>query len=173
MSAARDRRLGNLGGAELARLALALAARPLAWEHLVRHDPDARVFERIQHDERLEAWLICWAAEQDTGFHDHDLSAGGVAVVAGLVLEERLVLGGAPTTSTFTAGDSFHFDASTIHRVRHVGPRPAVTIHAYSPPLERMGAYRVGTRGELIRETVPRTDELRPRAGATLSAAGA
>lgn len=40
------------------------------------------------------------------------------------------------------------------------------------PAAERMGAYRVETLGELIRETVPRTDELRPRAGASPSAAG-
>jgi hypothetical protein len=48
-----------------------------------------------------------------------------------------------------------------IHRVLHAGDGPAVTIHAYSPPLRRMGAYRVGANGELERESQPFEQELR------------
>ena len=40
-----------------------------------------------------------------------------------------------------------------IHRVLHAGDAPAVTIHAYSPPLTRIGAYRLGPNGELERES--------------------
>jgi|SRR5215207_5178781 predicted metal-dependent enzyme (double-stranded beta helix superfamily) len=42
------------------------------------------------------------------------------------------------------------------------GAVPAVTIHAYSPPLWRMGAYEVGERGELRRHSVSYAEELRP-----------
>ena len=48
-----------------------------------------------------------------------------------------------------------------IHRVLHAGGEPAVTIHAYSPPLRRTGAYRVGPRGDLQREAQPFEVELR------------
>ena len=48
-----------------------------------------------------------------------------------------------------------------IHRVLHAGGQPAVTIHAYSPPLRRTGAYRVGADGELERESQPFEVELR------------
>ncbi|MGA9860189.1 MAG: hypothetical protein WBQ18_20145, partial [Solirubrobacteraceae bacterium] len=40
------------------------------------------------------AWVICWSEDQDTGFHDHDESAAGIAVVSGRVREDRLTLGG-------------------------------------------------------------------------------
>jgi hypothetical protein len=40
---------------------------------------------------------------------------------------------------------------SAIHRVLHAGSAPAVTIHAYSPPLRRTGAYWIGPSGELER----------------------
>ena len=43
----------------------------------------------------------------------------------------------------------------------HAGDGPAVTIHAYSPPLRRTGAYRVGPGGELQRESQPFEVELR------------
>ena len=35
------------------------------------------------------------------------------------------------------------FTAADIHRVNHAGDGPAVSLHAYSPPLRRMGAYEV------------------------------
>jgi len=38
---------------------------------------------------------------------------------------------------------------------------PAVTIHAYSPPLARTGVYRVGASGELQRESLTLAEELR------------
>jgi hypothetical protein len=35
-----------------------------------------------------------------------------------------------------------------------------VTIHAYSPPLNRTGAYRICSNGELERESLPLEAEL-------------
>ena len=37
-----------------------------------------------------------------------------------------------------------------------------MTIHAYSPPLWRMGAYEVLETGELRRHSVSYAEELRP-----------
>ena len=46
--------------------------------------------------------------------------------------------------------------------MRHGGGGPAVTIHAYSPPLWRMGTYEVRPGGELARHSVSYAEELRP-----------
>jgi quercetin dioxygenase-like cupin family protein len=100
--------------------------------------------------------------DHDTGFHDHDLSAGAVAVADGTVREDRLVLGGGATSRLMQAGETFSFAASDIHRVLHAGDGPAVTIHAYSPPLWRMGAYEIKPGGELARHSVSYAEELRP-----------
>jgi predicted metal-dependent enzyme (double-stranded beta helix superfamily) len=64
----------------------------------------------------------------------------------------------------FRAGASFHFAASDIHRVSHAGCDPAVTLHVYSPPLLRMGAYAIGEDGVLARHPMSYEDELRPLA---------
>jgi len=156
----------HLDGAELADLAARLAARPDLWSHLVRHDPGERVYEELLRDNHLAVWLICWMEDHDTGFHDHDRSAGAVAVAQGAVVEDRLLLGRAPSSRTFGAGAAFSFAASDIHRVRHAGTGPAVTIHAYSPPLWRMGAYEVAPGGELRRHSMSYAEELRPLAEA-------
>lgn len=147
---------------ELRELAERIAADPALWSEHVAHDPEQRTYAELLRDSHLDVWLICWSEDHDTGFHDHDLSAGAVAVVDGAVREERLVLGGAPARRVASAGESFDFGASDIHRVLHHGDRPAVTIHVYSPPLWRMGAYEIETDGTLRRHSVSYAEELRP-----------
>jgi len=146
---------------ELQRFAAELAASPERWEHLVRHANDARVYEQIWDDDEVNAWVICWSEDQDTGFHDHDESAAAIAVVSGRVAEDRLTIGGPPHSREFGPDTTFTVPPVAIHRVLHAGHRPAVTIHAYSPPLRRTGAYRIGEDGELERESQPFEAELR------------
>jgi predicted metal-dependent enzyme (double-stranded beta helix superfamily) len=155
----RDR---DLTAPELQAFVAELADRPELWIDRVHHDHTQRVYEELLSDEHLTAWLICWMDDHDTGFHDHDISCGAVAVVSGAVLEERLTIDGPPRRGVFRAGGSFHFSAADIHRVRHAGVDPAVTLHVYSPPLARMGAYVVGEDGVLERHTVEPEEELRP-----------
>lgn len=151
----------RLSPEQLERFAAALAADPARWRHLVRHERDVRVYEQIFSDVRVNAWLICWSNQQDTGFHDHDGSAGGIAVIAGRVREERLAVGAAPVAREQSAGECFSVPESAIHRVLHTGARPAITIHAYSPPLARMGAYQIGPHGELERRALSYEQELK------------
>jgi predicted metal-dependent enzyme (double-stranded beta helix superfamily) len=152
----------NLCGEELERFVSELADQPDLWIDFVKHDRTQRHYEELFSDDYLTAWLICWMEDHDTGFHDHDISCGAVSVVSGCVREERLTLDGSPTEKLVRAGESFNFSASDIHRVRHAGSDPAVTLHVYSPPLLSMGAYVVADDGRLERQTLPASEELRP-----------
>jgi quercetin dioxygenase-like cupin family protein len=151
----------SLSAEQLERFAAGLAAAPERWRHLVRHADDVRVYEQIWDDDDVNAWLICWSEDQDTGFHDHDESGAAITVVSGTVREDRLTLGAVPRSRRLGAGETFTVPPVAIHRVLHDGDGPAVTIHAYSPPLRRTGAYRVGAGGELERESQPFEVELR------------
>jgi predicted metal-dependent enzyme (double-stranded beta helix superfamily) len=152
----------DLSQDELTTLVADIAVRPQEWAPLVAHEPDARTYVELHRDEHVAVWLICWMNDHDTGYHDHDLSAGAVGVAAGAVREERLVLGGPPLERVAAAGEAFSFGPADIHRVAHAGDAPAVTIHAYSPPLWRMGAYEVLDSGELRRWSLSYAEELRP-----------
>ena len=152
----------DLDADALSALVDRLAARPETWRHLVSHRADARTYEQLHRDDHVAVWLICWMNDHDTGFHDHDLSAGALSVVRGAVREERLVLGGPPASRLVSAGQSLTFAASDIHRVSHAGSEPAITLHAYSPPLWRMGAYEVSPDGTLRRHSMSYAEELRP-----------
>lgn len=156
----------DLTPVELEAYVRELADRPELWIDRVRHDATRRVCEELLSDAHLTAWLICWIDGQDTGFHDHDVSGGAVAVVGGRVCEERLAIGAEPSARTFGAGEAFHFTSADIHRVHHRGEDPAVTLHVYSPPLARMGAYSTDERGVLARHSILSSQELRPLADA-------
>ena len=155
---------GVLTGEELVEFAAALATtgRPRSRPLHVRGG--GRPYRLVWSDANVNAWLIAWYDDADTGFHDHDASAAGIVVIDGAVLEDRLALDGPPITRRYERGESFLLPATAIHRVRHGGRRPALTIHAYSPPLRTQGVYRVAADGALEREAVPHTEELgRPR----------
>jgi hypothetical protein len=146
---------------ELRELVARIAADPASWRPLTRPDTSARHFEQLWRDDHVDVWVITWASGNDTGFHDHDLSRGAVAVVQGEIVEERLVVGGPPRRLPRRAGDAFDFDASHVHRMRKDDAPLAVSIHAYSPPLWRMGAYDIDADGSLRRRSIAYDEELR------------
>ena len=140
--------------AALAAVLEVWARRPELWRPLVRHDPGERTYFQLHRDADVELYLICWMSGHDTGFHDHDHSAAAIAVLDGQISEERLSLGG-PVARTLRPGERVTIAPEAIHRVRHTGDVPAVTIHAYSPPLHRVGTYEVAEDGALLRHPRP------------------
>lgn len=130
------------------------AARAEDWNQLVRHDPAERTYALLHRDDQVELYVVCWMEGHDTGFHDHDHSAAAIAVLRGAITEERFALRG-PVGQTLRAGDHVAIAPEAIHRVRHAGEGLAVTLHAYSPPLNRVGTYEVASDGALLRHPRP------------------
>jgi len=149
---------------QLAEVAERLAQRPELWRHLVRHDQDERYFTQLYRDVHLDVWLICWLNAQDTGYHDHDVSSGAVYVCEGILVEDRFHAGDdglREVSRNWPAGSLFRFDASYIHRMRHPGgAKSATSIHAYSPPLWRMGYYEIDEAGDLRRTSITYADDV-------------
>jgi mannose-6-phosphate isomerase-like protein (cupin superfamily) len=151
----------TLSRAELEQFAVRLAGTPERWQHLVSHSGCGRVYEQIWDAKDVNAWVICWSPGHDTGFHDHDHSAAAIYVIEGHVREERLRLDAMPDERVIGPGKSLFVPATAIHRVLHAGSVTAVTIHTYSPPLRRTGAYRIGPDGGLQRAAQSYDQELR------------
>ena len=150
----RDR---DLDAAELRALVDSIAAEPERWQPFVRHGTGDRHFEQLWRDEHIDVWVISWASGNDTGFHDHDVSRGAVAVIEGEVIEERLVLGGAPRVLRHRAGATFDFDASHVHRMRQDSPRPG----RHHPRLLAAAVADGQLRGGAGRHAAPGVDLLR------------
>jgi predicted metal-dependent enzyme (double-stranded beta helix superfamily) len=155
----------DLSRPQLVELVAALGEEQGLWEHLVQHDPDERYFTQLYRDAHVDVWLICWLNQQDTGYHDHDISSGAVKVCDGVLAEDRFHFDGGAlreTTRDREAGAVFDFDAAYIHRMRHPGGEPATSVHVYSPALWRMGYYERDPNGDLCRTSITYADEVGP-----------
>ncbi|MBV9605194.1 MAG: cysteine dioxygenase family protein [Solirubrobacterales bacterium] len=151
----------NLDRAELQALVDELAAEPGRWNEHVAFADGRRHYVSLHRDEYVDVWLLCWTRADDTGWHDHDISSGAVRVVRGAVRESSPRIGGEPAGRVVAAGGSFSFGPEHIHRLAGDDDQ-AVSIHAYSPPLWRLGQYSIDAEGVMRRESVSYADELRP-----------
>jgi len=152
---------GVLGVAALEELVGRLAERPDLWRRLVVADREYRRYELLYEDDRVDIWVLSWMPGQRTGFHDHDLSGVGLVCVQGALDEGSLSVDSGAETKRMTPGVVRSGPGGYIHAVSHAGGEPAVSIHAYSPPLVRVGQYRRDTGGRLRREPEPGRKELR------------
>ena len=134
---------------------------PELWQDQLAFSDSERHFVSLRRDDHIDVWLICWTPANDTGWHDHDVSCGAVAVVEGRLRESAPRIGGQPAERVVGAGQSIHFGADHIHRLCGDAPR-SVSIHAYSPPLWRMGQYSIDEHGVMHRISVSYAEELRP-----------
>ncbi len=139
-----------IGPVELLGIARSTAGKPGLWRGLVRFEADQRWYVRLGQGDEHEVWLLTWLPGQQTGFHDHGDSAGAFVVARGC-LTERPALSGrpAPTERILRTRQSRSFGPSYVHDVRNDGAVPAVSIHAYSPPLTSMRRFEVAEGGQL------------------------
>jgi len=151
----------NLERPELEGIVNQLAEQPERWRGLVAFSDEQRHFVSLFRDDFVDVWVLCWTSANDTGWHDHDISSGAVRVVSGALGESRPRIGGDPAIRKVAAGESFSFGPDHIHRLTGEGDR-TVSIHAYSPPLWRLGQYSIDRDGVMRRASVSYADELRP-----------
>jgi quercetin dioxygenase-like cupin family protein len=158
--------LANLPGRdldpdELVELASSVASDPGPLEPHIAFSDEKRHYVSLHRDSHVDVWLLCWSPENVTGWHDHDISSGAVAVLRGALTEHNLAVAQDSIRTDVVAGEVFGFGPDHIHRLTGRDPG-SVSVHAYSPPLWRMGQYTLGPGGQLRRRAVSYADELRP-----------
>src|SRR6202167_6382329 len=112
-------------------------ARRDGWIEKVRLRTDQRWYERLHLGPEHDIWVISWLPGQSTGFHDHGASAGAFVVATGILEEHRP----GERTRVIHPGKPRAFGPDYAHDVRNVSLAPAISIHAYSPPLGDMNEY--------------------------------
>src|SRR5580704_3745478 len=143
-----------LSPAELGQLVRATARKGDAWLPVVRFTPDRRWFHRLALTADYEIWLLTWLPGQHTGFHDHGNAAGAFAVAQG-ELRETLVSAATGMLRHRAAreGTVTRFAGQHLHDVGNVSAVPAVSVHAYSPPLAEMRRYELTSSGLTLART--------------------
>ncbi len=148
-----------LSPARLGQIAGAVAARPEGWSDVLRFDPRRRWYVRLELADDYEVWLLTWLPGQSTGFHDHGNAAGAFAVARGRVSERTVAaVGHRVRHRTVPAGGIRSFGSRHVHDVINILGEPAVSVHAYSPPLTAMQRYDLTGSG-LVRTATESAEE--------------
>jgi rhodanese-related sulfurtransferase len=125
------------------------------WMDRVRLHSDRRWYERLYHGPDYDLWVISWLPGQSTGYHDHGPSSGAFVVATGILEEHRP---GEPAR-VIHPGQPHTFGPNYAHDVRNDSLAPAISIHAYSPPLSEMNEYELDGSRLIPRERAPEQDE--------------
>jgi len=134
---------------ELANI-VSLFASSGGWMDTVRLRADRRWYDRLYHGPDYDIWVISWLPGQSTGFHDHGASSGAFVVATGILEEHR------PGERTMIPPDKPRaFGPDYTHDVRNASLAPAISIHAYSPPLSEMNEYELDGIQLVPREREP------------------
>jgi|HubBroStandDraft_1064217.scaffolds.fasta_scaffold16700_4 rhodanese-related sulfurtransferase/mannose-6-phosphate isomerase-like protein (cupin superfamily) len=109
------------------------------WIDKVRLRAEQRWYERLYLGPDYDIWVISWLPGQSTGFHDHGASSGAFVVATGILQEHRP----GERARVIHPGKPRAFGPDYTHDVRNVSLAPAISIHAYSPPLSDMNEYEL------------------------------
>jgi hypothetical protein len=121
------------------------------WIDKVRLRVEHRWYERLHHGPDYDIWAISWLPGQSTGFHDHGASSGAFVVATGTLEEHQT----GERTSVIYPGNPRAFGPDYVHDVRNVSLAPAISIHAYSPPLDDMNEYELDGGRLVPRDSEP------------------
>jgi len=144
----------QLSSAQLARLVCATSAARQHWQPALRYTSPGRWFHRLALAHDYEIWLLTWLPGQRTGFHDHGDASGAFTVVQGALCETLAWPGSVIVRQrTARAGSVTSFGGQHLHDVRNAGRAPAVSVHAYSPPLAAMRRYELTGSGLTLART--------------------
>jgi rhodanese-related sulfurtransferase/mannose-6-phosphate isomerase-like protein (cupin superfamily) len=164
LAAAQERLVRDLSGSsklsgafsrtpeELANI-VSLFASSEGWINRVRLRSERRWYELLYQGSDHDIWVISWLPGQSTGFHDHGASSGAFIVVTGTLEEHRP----GEQTRVIPPGQSRSFGPDYTHDVRNASLAPAISIHAYSPPLNEMNEYELDGGLLVLREPVSET----------------
>lgn len=163
----------TLGPTRLGHLVGAFTARRELWLPHVRFESPDRYCTRLEHADTHEVWLLTWLPGQGTDIHGHGGSHGAFTVVRG-ELDEQVFTPPAddpdqpappgpahrrpPAPRRLRTGSVRAFGPAHVHQVVNQGTAPAVSIHAYSPPLSTMSYYRPLPDGRLVTDRIEGVD---------------
>jgi len=145
---------------DLVQVVCGVATDEALWRPRVRFRSESRWWTRLHGDDALDVWLLTWLEDQSTDLHDHGASAAAFTVLEGRLSEVR-VSGLREKVSLVPPGGIATVAPGVVHDVRNPSGRPAISIHAYSPPLREMTYYRQESSGRLAVDQVVRR-ELEP-----------
>jgi hypothetical protein len=151
-----DLSTGRLTEGALRRVVAAVAAHPDLFVDLVVDDPDHRWWMSLHEADNFDLRVLSWERDQESDWHDHGGSSGAYVVTSGSLWERFRADDDSSVTERIVAPrEPVSFGPSHVHDVLYCSGTPAVSVHAYSPPLSALTFYDRGQLGFVARDVVP------------------
>ncbi len=146
---------GRLNLEQLELIVTTIACRPDLYKDLIVDDGESRWWLLLYRTPNFEVKLLTWTADQSSDWHDHGGSSGAFSVTGGSLYERRRSADGVGIeSSVHSPGAVTSFGTDYVHDVDFRTGEPAVSIHAYSPPLNGLTFYDHTAYGFVAREIV-------------------
>ncbi len=139
------------GRARLEDLAAVVEPLEIDWADLaefVRFSSQGYTRNLVRAGPWYHALVLCWKNGQRSPIHDHAGSSCCVRVLRGTLTETRFAFAPnghvkATDSHDYPPGRTFASQDADMHQVSNLqaGNAELVTLHVYSPPLQRMGTY--------------------------------
>jgi hypothetical protein len=153
---------GRLTIEELESIVLAIASRSELFDDLVVDDETNRWWLQLFKTDNFEVRILGWEVEQRSDWHDHGGSSGVFVVTDGSLFEmHRASDHVSIDSSIFDVGDVGSFGPDYVHDMVHDSGNPAVSVHAYSPPLTGFTSYTHSPFGFIAEKYVKEEDRAR------------
>ncbi|MGC1239343.1 MAG: cysteine dioxygenase family protein [Acidimicrobiales bacterium] len=144
---------------ELEMVVLAVASRPELFEDLVIDDETNRWWLQFFKTDNFEVRILGWEVDQRSDWHDHGGSSGVFAVTQGTLFEKYRARDNVSIESRrYTVGQRGSFGPDHVHDMVHESGKPAVSVHAYSPPLTGFTSYVHSAYGFIAEKYVSEED---------------
>ena len=145
----------RLTAEQLRLIVTTVAARPELFEDLIADEEQSRWWLLLHRTPNVEVKLLTWKADASSDWHDHGGSSGAFTVTAGALYEQRRAADGVGVDSSIHGvGSVASIGTDYVHDVDFESGEPAVSIHAYSPPLHGLTFYDHTPYGFVAREIV-------------------
>ena len=152
----------RLTSEQLERVVTTVAGRPDLFEDLIVDDGQSRWWLLLYRTPSFEVKLLTWAADQSSDWHDHGGSSGVFVVTDGSLFEMHRAGDHVNIESSiFDVGDLGSFGPDYVHDMVHDSGKPAVSVHAYSPPLTGFTSYTHSPFGFIAEKYVREVDRAR------------
>jgi hypothetical protein len=153
---------GRLTTKELESVVRVIASRHELFDDLVVDDESTRWWLQLFKTDNFEVRILGWEVEQRSDWHDHGGSSGAFMVTGGTLFEMHRASDHVSIESdVFRAGDVGSFGPEHVHDMVHDSGRPAVSVHAYSPPLTGFTSYAYSPLGFVAEKYVKEEDRAR------------
>jgi len=147
---------GRLSEAALGRVVLAVAGRPDLYSDLIVDDAVHRWWMTLHEAHNFDLRVLSGECAQSSDWHDHGGSSGAFTVVGGALVERSRADDAVSVVERrCSVGQFATFGPGHVHDVVYASGEPAVSIHAYSPPLTGLTYYDRTSLGFVASGVVP------------------